>query len=145
VRRELLAFAISTAATAPAIRADRQTPRRTFATRWRPTGSLGPPSAFASEIPDDAQFRETLAAIGARPRAAREEGTTSCAVRACCTQGGQFACHEHDGFETCATLRRNVECYGDASPRNIRAVGLDAWLTAGDRRWSRSALQPTDL
>jgi RimJ/RimL family protein N-acetyltransferase len=92
---------------------------------------------FASEIPDDAQFRETLAAIGARPRAAREEGTTSCAVRACCTQGGQFACHEHDGFKTCATLRRNVERYGDASLRNIRAVGLDAWLTAGDRRWSR--------
>ena len=105
---------------------------------------------FASEIPDDTQSRETLAFIvGLRckppPCHAREEGTTSCAVGACCIEGGQFAGHECDGFETCATPGKNVERCGYAWLKDIREMGLDARLTSGDHRWFRSVPQPARL
>ncbi len=100
---------------------------------------------FADEIPDYARFRETLAFLAdlrcETPCRAREAGTTSCAVRACCIEKGYFACHECDASATCGTLRENVERCGYASLENIRAIramGLDAWLTSGNRRWFRS-------
>jgi len=97
---------------------------------------------FADEIPDYGAFRETLGFLTElrceAPCRARDPSSTTCAVKACCIERGYFACHECDGFETCDTLRDNVERCGYASLENIRSIreaGLDAWLASGKRRW----------
>jgi hypothetical protein len=63
---------------------------------------------------------------------------SSCQVRDCCRQRGFYACYECDHFETCDMLISLHEgLHYDACVKNMKAIremGLEAWLSGGERR-----------
>jgi hypothetical protein len=70
----------------------------------------------------------------------RHEGAvqpSSCEVKNCCKDKGFYACYECDEFETCdkfGLLHKGL--HTDACVKNMRGIremGLEAWVTAGER------------
>lgn len=66
----------------------------------------------------------------------RADDEGNCHIRACCIPRGIHARHECTDLEVCPKLKGHEALHGDACVRNleaIREVGLEDWITSGER------------
>jgi hypothetical protein len=72
----------------------------------------------------------------------QDRGLSGCEVKNCCRDRGFYACYECDDFETCELLHSlHKGLHTDSCVKNMKAIremGLEAWLTSGQRHtyWS---------
>jgi hypothetical protein len=97
---------------------------------------------FPEELKDYDGFYEALTFMtGLRCKKICRESAdteTSCIVRRCCRKKGLYACYKCDEFEECDKLRSTLmeELHADSSMANLREIremGLEAWITKGKR------------
>lgn len=96
-------------------------------------------SLFADKLPHYATLRPTLAFLQQmRCPAVCRARPEPCDIGACCVAKGFVGCYECLEFEGCTKLVRLERDHGGACAANlreIRRVGLQAWLAAGRRKW----------